>query len=65
MDKGEAFDSGVMAVKYKGKFYIEDGHHQVVAHALRGDTKVDGVLIIDLDVVKTMARRQSKTCHGS
>ena len=57
MDKGEAFDSGVMAVKYKGKFYIEDGHHQVVAHALRGDTKVDGVLIIDLDVVKTKARK--------
>lgn len=32
--------SHIHVVKYKGKYFVSDGHHAVVAAKLRGDTKI-------------------------
>lgn len=37
--------SHIHVVKYKGKYFVSDGHHAIVAAQLRGDKKVDANVI--------------------
>lgn len=52
-DNGSTSDLPV-AVRFKGRNYLVDGHHRAVAHKLLGDAELE-VRVFDLDAVKEPA----------
>lgn len=45
---GRKQPKGVWAYKYKGKYYLYDGHHKVAASIIRGDSDIKVEKIVEL-----------------
>ena len=45
---GKKSSNGIWAYKYKGKYYLYDGHHKVVASIIRGDNNIKVEKIVEL-----------------